>query len=161
MITELKVIDWLMAYNLERHYSSIERKKVLQVCYLIHRSRIDETQSVFEKSFQQPARLNLRYILPSFRRNLSQIATHILQKAFFKYALVYMWMTFSMSYKIMKTEWYKLNIGNKKIIYRKTVDGLFLYLFEKEEKQCEVSDVLVLNKNGEISCYYVDENYPQ
>ena len=55
-----------------------------------------------------------------------------------------------MSYKIMKTEWYKLNIGNKKIIYRKTVDGLFLYLFEKEEKQCEVSDVLVLNKNGEI-----------
>ena len=80
---------------------------------------------------------------------------------FFKHALVYMWMTFSMSYKIMKTEWYKLNIGNKKIIYRKTVDGLFLYLFEKEEKQCEVSGVLVLNKNGEISCYYVDENYPQ
>ena len=36
-----------------------------------------------------------------------------------------------------------------------------MYLFEKEEKQCEVSDVLVLNKNGEISCYYVDENYPQ
>ena len=70
-------------------------------------------------------------------------------------------MTFSMSYKIMKTEWYKLNVGNKKIIYRKTVDGLFLYLFEKEEKQCEVSDVLVLNKNGEISCYYVDENYPK
>ena len=33
----------------------------------------------------------------------------------------------------MKTEWYKLNIGNKKIIYRKTVDGLFLYLLGKEE----------------------------
>ena len=26
-----------------------------------------------------------------------------------------------------------MNIGSKKIIYRKTVDGLFLYLFEKEE----------------------------
>ena len=39
--------------------------------------------------------------------------------------MLYMWMIFSMSYKIMKTEWYKLNIGNKKITYRKTVDGLF------------------------------------
>lgn len=29
------------------------------------------------------------------------------------------------------------------------------------KKQCEVSDVLVLNRDGEISCYYVDENYPQ
>ena len=38
-------------------------------------------------------------------------------------------MTFSMSYKIMKTEWYKLNLGNKKIIYCKTVEGL-LYLNE-------------------------------
>ena len=38
-----------------------------------------------------------------------------------------------MSYKIMKTEWYKLNIGSKKVIYRKTVDGLFLYLFGKKE----------------------------
>ena len=44
-----------------------------------------------------------------------------------------------------------MNISDEKIIYCKTVDGLFLYLFEKEEKQCEVSDVLVLNKNGEIS----------
>ena len=26
-----------------------------------------------------------------------------------------------------------MNIGSKKIIYRKTVDGLFLYLFGKEE----------------------------
>ena len=42
-------------------------------------------------------------------------------------------MIFSMSYKIMKTQWYKLNIGNKKIIYRKTVDGLFWYLLGKEE----------------------------
>ena len=41
--------------------------------------------------------------------------------------MLYMWMIFSMSYKIMKTKWYKLNIGNKKIIYRKTVDGLFLF----------------------------------
>mgnify|MGYP006996847499 CR=1 FL=1 len=29
------------------------------------------------------------------------------------------------------------------------------------KKQCEVSDVLVLNRDGEINCYYVDENYPQ
>ena len=42
--------------------------------------------------------------------------------------MLYMWMIFSMSYKIMKTKWYKLNIGNKKIIYRKIVDGLFLFL---------------------------------
>ena len=42
--------------------------------------------------------------------------------------MLYMWMIFSMSYKIMKTKWYKLNIGNKKIIYRKTVDGLFSFL---------------------------------
>ena len=34
-----------------------------------------------------------------------------------------------MSYKIMKTEWYKLNINDEKIIYRKqAVDGLF-YMF--------------------------------
>ena len=26
---------------------------------------------------------------------------------------------------------------------------------------CEVSDVLVLNQNGEIQCYYVNEDYPQ
>ena len=44
-----------------------------------------------------------------------------------------MWVIFSMSYKIMKIKWYKLNNGSKKIIYRKTVDGLFLYLFGKEE----------------------------
>ena len=29
------------------------------------------------------------------------------------------------------------------------------------KKQCEVSNVLVLNRDGEISCYYVDENYSQ
>jgi hypothetical protein len=27
-----------------------------------------------------------------------------------------------------------LNLGNKKIIYCKTVEGLFLYLFGKEER---------------------------
>ena len=32
---------------------------------------------------------------------------------------------------------------------------------KRMKKQCEVSDVLVLNRDGEISCYYVDENYPQ
>ena len=34
-------------------------------------------------------------------------------------------------------------------------------IWKRMKKQCEVSDVLVLNKNGEIICYYVDENYPQ
>ena len=34
-------------------------------------------------------------------------------------------------------------------------------IWKRTKNQCEVSDVLVLNKNGEISCYYVDENYPQ
>ena len=33
-------------------------------------------------------------------------------------------------------------------------------IWKRTKNQCEVSDVLVLNKNGEISCYYVDENYP-
>ena len=48
--------------------------------------------------------------------------------------MLYMWMTFSMSCKIMKTEWYKLNINDEKIIYRKIVDGLFLYLGGKGER---------------------------
>ena len=34
-------------------------------------------------------------------------------------------------------------------------------IWKRMKQQCEVSDVLVLNQNGEISCYYVDENYPQ
>ena len=34
-------------------------------------------------------------------------------------------------------------------------------IWKRMKKQCEISDVLVLNQNGEISCYYVDENYPQ
>lgn len=34
-------------------------------------------------------------------------------------------------------------------------------IWKRMKKQCEVSGVLVLNKNGEISYYYVDENYPQ
>ena len=34
-------------------------------------------------------------------------------------------------------------------------------IWKRTKNQCEVSDVLVLNKGGEISCYYVDENYPQ
>ena len=29
------------------------------------------------------------------------------------------------------------------------------------KESCEVSDVLVLNQNGEIHCYYVNEDYPQ
>ena len=34
-------------------------------------------------------------------------------------------------------------------------------LWKRMKESCEVSDVLVLNQNGEISCYYVDENYLQ
>ena len=34
-------------------------------------------------------------------------------------------------------------------------------IWKRIKKRCEVSDVLVLNQNGEISCYYIDENYPQ
>jgi len=34
-------------------------------------------------------------------------------------------------------------------------------IWKRMKKQCEVSDVIVLNQNGEISCYYVDENYLQ
>ena len=56
---------------------------------------------------------------------------------FFKHALVYMWMIFSMGYKIMKTEWYELNIGNKKIIYRKTVDGLFCTFLRKRKSNAK------------------------
>ena len=29
------------------------------------------------------------------------------------------------------------------------------------KESCEVSDVIVLNQNGEIHCYYVNEDYPQ
>ena len=34
-------------------------------------------------------------------------------------------------------------------------------LWERMKESCEVSDVLVLNQNGEIHCYYVNEDYPQ
>lgn len=34
-------------------------------------------------------------------------------------------------------------------------------IWKRMKRKCEVSDVLVLNRNGEISCYYVDENYLQ
>lgn len=34
-------------------------------------------------------------------------------------------------------------------------------IWKRIKKQCEVSDVLALNRNGEINCYYVDETYPQ
>ena len=34
-------------------------------------------------------------------------------------------------------------------------------LWKRMKESCEVSDVLVLNRNGEIHCYYVNEDYPQ
>ena len=33
-------------------------------------------------------------------------------------------------------------------------------LWKRMKESCEVSDVLVLNQNGEIHCYYVNEDYP-
>lgn len=34
-------------------------------------------------------------------------------------------------------------------------------LWKRMEESCEVSDVLVLNQNGEVYCYYVNEDYLQ
>lgn len=34
-------------------------------------------------------------------------------------------------------------------------------IWKRIKSECEVSDVLVLNQNGEISCYYLNETYPQ
>lgn len=34
-------------------------------------------------------------------------------------------------------------------------------VWKRIKEKCEVSDVLVFNQNGEISCYYLDEEYPQ
>ena len=34
-------------------------------------------------------------------------------------------------------------------------------IIKRMKKELEVSDVLVLNHNGEISCYYIYEDYPQ
>lgn len=34
-------------------------------------------------------------------------------------------------------------------------------IWKRIKAECEISDVLVLNRNGEISCYYLDEDYPQ
>ena len=34
-------------------------------------------------------------------------------------------------------------------------------IWKRIKSECEISDVLVLNKNGEISCYYLDEVVPQ
>ena len=36
-----------------------------------------------------------------------------------------------------------------------------IHLLSRIKNQVEVSDVLVLNQNGEIACYYMSEEYPQ
>lgn len=36
-----------------------------------------------------------------------------------------------------------------------------IHLWSRIKNQVEVSDVLVLNQNGEIACYYMSEEYPQ
>lgn len=40
-------------------------------------------------------------------------------------------------------------------------DEKVMDIWKRIKSECEISDVLVLNKNGEISCYYLDEAYPQ
>lgn len=40
-------------------------------------------------------------------------------------------------------------------------DEKIIHLYSRIKNQVEVSDVLVLNQNGEISCYYMSEEYPQ
>lgn len=40
-------------------------------------------------------------------------------------------------------------------------DEKIIHLWSRINNQVEVSDVLVLNQNGEIACYYMSEEYPQ
>lgn len=40
-------------------------------------------------------------------------------------------------------------------------DEKVMDIWKRIKSECEISDVLVLNQNGEISCYYLDEAYPQ
>lgn len=40
-------------------------------------------------------------------------------------------------------------------------DEKVMDVWNRIKTECEISDVLVLNRNGEISCYYLDEDYPQ
>lgn len=40
-------------------------------------------------------------------------------------------------------------------------DEKVMDIWKRIKSECEISDVLVLNKNGEISCYYLDEAFPQ
>ena len=56
-----------------------------------------------------------------------------------------------------------ITVGNYRLvsIHEMQEEEKVADIWKRMKKQCEVSDVLVLNKNGEISCYYVDENYPQ
>lgn len=63
----------------------------------------------------------------------------------------------AMSRKLsIQIEFYKqMNVGKLK-------DGETANdLWKRMKDQCEVSDVLVINQGGEISCYYMNEDYPQ
>lgn len=63
----------------------------------------------------------------------------------------------AMSRKLpIRIEFYKqMNVGKLK-------DGETANdLWKRMKNQCEISDVLVMKQGGEISCYYMNEDYPQ
>lgn len=63
----------------------------------------------------------------------------------------------AMSQKLsIQIEFYKqMNVGKLK-------DGETANdLWKRMKNRCEISDVLVINQGGEISCYYMNEDYPQ
>lgn len=63
----------------------------------------------------------------------------------------------AMSRKLkIRIEFYKqMEVGKLK------EDETISFLWNRMREHCEVSDVLVLNQEGEISCYYLNEDYPQ
>lgn len=63
----------------------------------------------------------------------------------------------AMSRKLkIRIEFYKqMEVGKLK------EDETISLLWKRMKEHCEVSDVLVLNQEGEISCYYLNEEYPQ
>lgn len=56
----------------------------------------------------------------------------------------------------VRVEYYRLVSIEKMQEDEKVTD-----IIKRMKKELEVSDVLVINHDGEISCYYIDENYPQ
>lgn len=57
---------------------------------------------------------------------------------------------------LVRVEYYR-----QMLIERMQGDEKVTDIIKRMKKELEVSDVLVINHDGEISCYYIDENYPQ